>query len=126
MERNAYFVQILTPAVELVSVRALFIQKPEQMIADPEGLGILRPEDVIIRRERQTFTRLPKSGGVCFTVRTSMARLIELEDEDFNGLAMEIRAWPEDVKEYRGFGVWGEVVLRYCDQREMASIGDIE
>jgi hypothetical protein len=126
MERNAYFIQILAPAVELVSVRALFVQTPEQMIADSEGLGILRPEDVIIRRERQTFTRLPKSGGICFTVRTSMARLIELEDEDFKGLAMEIRAWPEDVMEYRGFGVWGDVVLRYCDERGIASMGDIE
>jgi hypothetical protein len=126
IERSAYFIQIAPPAAEVLSLRTLFIQTPEQMFAFEGGLGILRPQDVIVRRERQTFTRLERSEAVCFTVRTTMTRLIELKDEDYRGMAMGIRAWPEDVAEYRGVSVWGDVVLRYCDERVAGSIGNIE
>lgn len=88
------------------------------------GLGILRPAEIILRRERQTFSRLPESGAVCFTVRTSMSWLTELGVVDLAGLAREIKTWPQDVAEYRGFGVWGNVVLRYCDERCAGSTGE--
>jgi len=122
MERSAYFIQIAAPAVELISARSLLIQTPEQMFTDPGGLGILLPDWIIIRRERQTFTRLPQTEAVCFTVRTTMTRLTELKKEDFKGLAMEIRAWPQDVADYRRADIWGDVVLRYCDKRCAAMV----
>jgi hypothetical protein len=119
-EQSAYFIQLAPPAAGTLSPRTMFIQTPEQMFdREASGLtpGILRPEDVLVRKERQTFMRLELSGAICFAVHTSMTRLIQLSDEECFGLAMEVRAWPEDVAAYRSVDIWGDVVLRYCDDR---------
>jgi Protein of unknown function (DUF3445) len=122
IERNVFLIQIAAPAVELISARSLLIQTPEQMLIDPGGLGILMPDWIIIRRERQIFTRLPQTKAMCLTIRTTMTRLTELKKEDFKSLALEIRAWPQDVANYRRTDIWGDVVLRYCDERCAAMV----
>lgn len=80
------------------------------------GEGGLDKAWIIVRRERQTFIRLEQTGAVVFTVRTSMERLSSLSVEDLNGLRREVRAWPDDVAAYRCRDVWGDVLLRYCDE----------
>lgn len=78
--------------------------------------GALDKSWIVVRRERQTFTRLERTGAVVFTVRTCMDRLVSLGLGDLNGLRCEVRAWPDDVKTYRCFDVWGTVLLGYCDE----------
>lgn len=92
-----------------------------------QAVDVLTPEWIVVRRERQTFTRLEESLAVVFTVRTTMTRLTSLDYKDLNGLAKEIRAWSEDVATYRRYDIWGDTVLHYCDRRcaEMAQRNDL-
>ena len=70
----------------------------------PGNVNNLWPRDIIIRRERQTFRRLPKINAVVFTVKTTITPLVQFPKEELEGLAAEIRPWPEDIRE----GVLGE------------------
>jgi hypothetical protein len=116
MERHAYFIQVVPEGQELISSKTLFIQRGDDFFP---GGNIFRgrPEDVVLRRERQTFTRLESSDAVLFTVKTRTMRLTELRPEDYKGLAMEIRSWPEEVAKYKGRFFWEDVVLKYCGER---------
>lgn len=88
MERSNYFVQITTTEEPLVSI-----------LFKPDGLSQKVEPDaahIVIRRERQIFRRLPRSGGTLFSVKTSLTYLRDLEKE-LGNLAKEIKSWPEDV-----------------------------
>lgn len=121
-ERWAYFVQIVSPKVDILSKEALFVQSPGAMFAVPTSCGGLSSVGeklderwIVIRRERQTFTRLERTGAIVFTVRTRMGRLESLGLQELNGLRKEVRAWPDDVAKYRRRELWGEVLLGFCD-----------
>jgi hypothetical protein len=73
-----------------------------------------------VRRERQTCRRLLQSGAVLFTGHTSVHWLVDMSDEELDGLAEQIRGWDADMAEYRRREVWGECVLGYCDERKAA------
>lgn len=70
------------------------------------------------RSERQTLRRLPKSGGVVFTVRTYFHPITEIAQEDYvpGRLASGIRSWGEDVSRYKGKEKYGDVLLAYLDK----------
>lgn len=57
------------------------------------------PEMIMIRTERQTFRRLPKTGGILFTIRTYMTPVVELVQEPGvpARLASAVRSWPDVV-----------------------------
>ena len=98
----------------------LFIQTTNELFQDgPEAPHpspvLLRPEHITVRRERQTFTRLKKSGDVLFTVRTYMQPLTELVGEEIEGLLSQIRGWEGDMKTYKGWNHWGTVVEQWCE-----------
>jgi hypothetical protein len=98
----------------------LFIQTTAELFQDaPESASeqILHLDQIIVRRERQTFTRLEKSGAVLFTVRTYMQPLVELGIEEVRALKSQILGWEEEIRVYKGWGIWGEVVVGYCDER---------
>ncbi|TGO27713.1 hypothetical protein BPAE_0038g00590 [Botrytis paeoniae] len=105
MERSNLFIQA-TPI--------LFQDIPE---APPSPSFPLTPSDIYIRRERQTFTRLPKSNAVLFTVRTYMEKLVDLNSADAEAMAKQIRGWDGELARYKGVGIWGDVTLGYCDGR---------
>ncbi|KAF7951741.1 hypothetical protein EAE96_007040 [Botrytis aclada] len=105
MERSNLFIQA-TPI--------LFQDIPE---ATPYPSSPLTPSDIYIRRERQTFTRLPKSNAVLFTVRTYMEKLVDLNIADAEAMAKQIRGWDGELARYKGVGIWGDVTLGYCDGR---------
>lgn len=84
---------------------------------DQESLSI---EDILLRQERQTFRRLPKTGALLFSVKTTLDAFDELPLEQIQALATEIRSWPEDMAKYKGRDIWGQRVLDYCIQRSMA------
>jgi hypothetical protein len=77
-------------------------------------------EGIFLRTERQTLRRLGVSGGVIFTVRTYLTRVVSLAEEEGVAarLASALRSWPEDVGRYKGKerGNWWKLVLEHLDQ----------
>jgi Protein of unknown function (DUF3445) len=103
MERSNFFVQT-TPT--------LFHPHP----FPTSTTGVLRVHDLVIRHEKQTFRRLPKSNAILFTVRTYMDYLIDLDEGELADFAVAVRAWPGNVASYKGRDFWGPVALNYCDE----------
>ncbi|RYP72109.1 hypothetical protein DL771_004440 [Monosporascus sp. 5C6A] len=81
-------------------------------------------EHHFFRSERQTLRRLPKSGGVVFTIRTYFHPITEVAGEDYvpGRLASAIRSWGEDVSRYKGKEKYGEVLLEYLDKKHEEQI----
>ena len=71
------------------------------------------------RSERQSLRRLPRSGGVVFTIRTYFHPITEIADEPYvpGRLASAVRSWGEDVSRYKGKDRYGEVLLEYLDKK---------
>ncbi|KAI9725148.1 MAG: hypothetical protein M1828_003490 [Chrysothrix sp. TS-e1954] len=71
------------------------------------------------RSERQSLRRLPRSGGVVFTIRTYFHPVKEVAEEDFvpGRLASAVRSWGDDVSKYKGKERYGEVLLEYLDMK---------
>jgi hypothetical protein len=98
----------------------LFIQTTPDLFQDaPEKITegeIIMPKRLIVRRERQTFMRLANTGAVLFTVRTYMTPLVELGVEELKALKSQVMGWEEEIRVYKGWGIWGEPLLRRCDE----------
>lgn len=71
------------------------------------------------RSERQSLRRLPRSGGVVFTIRTYMRPITSLAEEPCvpGRLASAIRSWGDDVSRYKGKERYGDVLLEYLDRK---------
>ncbi|KZF25207.1 glycosyltransferase family 22 protein [Xylona heveae TC161] len=71
------------------------------------------------RSERQSLRRLPRSGGVVFTIRTYFHPIKEIAEEPFvpGRLASAIRSWGDDVAKYKGREKYGKVLLEYLDKK---------
>ncbi|KAL9019367.1 MAG: hypothetical protein Q9185_003353 [Variospora sp. 1 TL-2023] len=83
------------------------------------------------RSERQSLRRLPRSGGVVFTIRTYFEPIIKVAEEVGvpGRLASAVRSWGDDVARYKGRERYGEVLLEYLDgkhreQVEMGLVGE--
>ncbi|CAH0023835.1 unnamed protein product [Clonostachys rhizophaga] len=76
------------------------------------------------RSERQTLRRLPKSGGVVFTIRTYFLPVTELVSEDYvpGRLASAVRSWDDSVARYKGRERYGEVLLEYLDAKHQEQL----
>lgn len=117
MERSNYFIEVRRPDEDLFST--LF--RPEGL---SEETNQLRPHDIIVRRERQTFRRLPRTGALVFGVKTTLTALDELSMQELENLGKEVESWPEDVGKYKGRDIWGAKVLEFCrQQRAGPSVG---
>jgi hypothetical protein len=85
-----------------------------------EASGKVTIEGMYLRTERQTLRRLGMSGGVVFTVRTYLTRVVSLgEEEGVAGrLASALRSWPDDVGRYKGKerGDWWRMAVEYLEQ----------
>nr|POE93594.1 hypothetical protein CFP56_19606 [Quercus suber] len=71
------------------------------------------------RSERQSLRRLPRSGGVAFTVRTYFLPVTALAAEPHvpGRLASAVRSWGDDVARYKGRERYGDVLLEYLDRK---------
>ena len=71
------------------------------------------------RSERQSLHRLPRSGGVVFTIRTYFHPITEIAEEDYvpGRLASAVRSWGEDVSSYKGKERYGDVLLEFLDRK---------
>jgi hypothetical protein len=107
LERSTYFIQASPPEDPLVS--KLFRPDTLSELARPKA------RDIIVRRERQTFRRLPKSGVVLFAVKTALTPLMDLNQEQRLNLAREIRSWPDNIAAYKGRDFWGRCVLDFIE-----------
>ena len=117
MERSNYFVEVKRPDEELFEI----LYRPTTLSEDNPNPS---PQDIVIRRERQTFRRLPKTGTLVFGVKTTLTTLDELPMEELENLAKEIKSWPDYVGEYKGRQVWGSKALEFCEQKRRMEEGE--
>ncbi|PWY97807.1 hypothetical protein BCV70DRAFT_166146 [Testicularia cyperi] len=77
------------------------------------------PERVVMRTERQTLRRMPRSNCILFTIRTYLVPLTTMVEEPGvpARLASAIRSWPDDVQFYKGAELYKETVLPYLDDK---------
>ncbi|CAI7565579.1 unnamed protein product [Penicillium bialowiezense] len=111
MERSNYFVEVKSPEENLTDILYRPHALCEKELSDPS------PSQILIRRERQTFRRLPRTGALVFGVKTYLTPLDELPMAELANLAKEMKTWPEYVSEYKGRDVWGAKVLEYYRER---------
>jgi len=76
-------------------------------------------EHHFFRSERQSLRRLPRSGGVVFTIRTYFHPITEVAEEPYvpGRLASAVRSWGDDVSGYKGRERYGDVLLEYLDAK---------
>ena len=76
-------------------------------------------ENHYFRSERQSLRRLPRSGGVVFTIRTYFHPVTEIAAEPYvpGRLASAVRSWGEDVSRYKGKERYQDVLLEYLDRK---------
>lgn len=81
-------------------------------------------EHHFFRSERQSLRRLPRSGGVVFTIRTYFHPITEIAEEDYvpGRLASAVRSWGEDVSRYKGRERYQDVLLEYLDQKHREQV----
>ncbi|MGV6819468.1 MAG: heme-dependent oxidative N-demethylase family protein, partial [Parvularcula sp.] len=73
--------------------------------AHPRFSGLTGPEIIkagFVRIERQTLTKLPRTGAILFTIRTHLDPLESLSDANRRDLAAAIEAMTEAEHQYRG------------------------
>jgi hypothetical protein len=104
----------------------LFIQTTPVLFQDvPEvASASLTADDIFVRRERQTFTRLERSQAVLFTVRTYMEKLVDMDAEEIDALGKQVRGWEGEMAKYKGIEGWGKVCLEFCDEVTAAREGE--
>ncbi|KAH0587145.1 hypothetical protein H2248_005960 [Termitomyces sp. 'cryptogamus'] len=77
--------------------------------------------NIRLRSERQTLRRLPRSGAILFGIRTYLTPIEKLAQETgvARRLASSMRAWSDEVGEYKGKngGGWWDVVMDYLDEK---------
>lgn len=76
------------------------------------------------RSERQTLRRLPRSGGVVFTIRTYFHPITEICEEPYvpGRLASAVRSWGDDVSKYKGKERYQDVLLEYLDRKHKEQV----
>ena len=81
-------------------------------------------ENHYFRSERQSLRRLPRSGGVVFTIRTYFEPITKIAKEPGvpGRLASAVRSWGDDVSKYKGRERYGEVLLEYLDQEHRKQV----
>ena len=118
--RNNYFIQVDDNLAWSHSIG------PE----DSDGLGWLTAEKNkaiehhMFRSERQSLRRLPRSGGVVFTIRTYFHPITEISKQPYvpGRLASALRNWGDDVARYKGREMYQDVLLEYLDRKHREQV----
>ena len=76
------------------------------------------------RSERQSLRRLPRSGGVVFTIRTYFHPVTEVAEEPGvpGRLASAVRSWGDNVAKYKGRERYQDVLLEYLDRKHQEQV----
>jgi hypothetical protein len=114
LTRSTLYIQTYPDSRPLAHL--LFIQEAKDFF--PGNLSSLLPQHIVVRREHQTFRRLPKSGAVIYSTRTEVSRLTELDVHSRRKLVEEIRGWDREVATRKGLELWQRVVIGYCEGKK--------
>lgn len=73
-----------------------------------------------------TVFRLPRSGGIVFTIRTYFHPITEICKEPYvpGRLASAMRSWGDDVSRYKGKAQYAGTVLEYLDDMHRQQVED--
>ncbi|KAJ5491084.1 hypothetical protein N7539_002651 [Penicillium diatomitis] len=112
MERSNYFVEVKQSDERLIEI----LYRPQGLCEKSDSRDPT-PSDILIRKERQTFRRLPHSETILFGVKTYLTPLDQLSMPELENLVREMKTWPDFVGEYKGKHVWGHKVLEYYQGR---------
>ena len=118
--RNNYFIQVDDDLAWSHSIGS----------EDSDGIGWFTAEKNKaiehhwFRSERQSLRRLPRSGGVVFTIRTYFHPVTEISREPGvpGRLASAVRSWGDDVSRYKGKERYQEVLLEYLDEKHRGQV----
>ncbi|KAL8665523.1 MAG: hypothetical protein Q9202_002228 [Teloschistes flavicans] len=135
--RNNYFVQVdddLAWSHSIGPEDALHDPATGKVVLQAEGWSSAEKNKAIehhhFRSERQSLRRLPRSGGVVFTIRTYFHPVTEIVEEVGvpGRLASAVRSWGDDVARYKGRERYGDVLLEFLDgkHREQVERGLVE
>ncbi|KAG7004318.1 hypothetical protein G7Y79_00026g059020 [Physcia stellaris] len=124
--RNNYFIQVDDDLAWSPSIG------PEDSDAQSQAQGWTTAEKDkaiehhFLRTERQSLRRLPKSGGVVFTIRTYFHPITEVAREKGvpGRLASAVRSWGDDVARYKGRERYQAVLLEYLDREHGRQIAE--
>lgn len=78
-------------------------------------------EQIYFRSERQSLRRLPRSGGVVFTIRTYFIPMVEICEEPWvpRRLLNGMKSWEEDVADYKGLYQYKDVCYDYLERKAL-------
>lgn len=76
-------------------------------------------ERLMFRSERQSLRRLPRSGGILFTIRTYFLPVKDIAAEPYvpRRLLNGIKAWSPNVAGYKGLEKYGECLIPYLEAK---------
>lgn len=113
--RNNYFLQTDSDLAWSSSIGSEEVQEVGWNTAKP-ATDI---NNIYYRSERQSVRRLPITGCVIFTIRTYFLPVTEMCKEPHipRRLLNGILSWDEDVKVYRGYDKFNEVLLPYLEEQ---------
>ncbi|OAQ72462.1 mannosyl transferase [Pochonia chlamydosporia 170] len=118
--RNNYFIQVDDSLAWSHSIGAE--DNPTVSWSTAEKDTII--ENHWFRSERQTLRRLPKTGAICFTIRTYFHPVTEIVQEEYvpGRLASAVRSWDDNVSIYKGREKYGDILLEYLDKKHQEQI----
>ncbi|MCJ1461763.1 hypothetical protein MMC07_000362 [Pseudocyphellaria aurata] len=123
--RNNYLIQADD---NLAWSTALASEDDDAAIAQHAGWSSAQKSTVAeshyFRSERQSLRRLPRSGGVVFTIRTYFELITKVASERGvpGRLASAIRSWGPDTAIYKGRDRFGDVLVDYLDTMHRAQV----
>ncbi|KAF8529912.1 hypothetical protein JB92DRAFT_3106604 [Gautieria morchelliformis] len=132
--RNNYFFQI-DKDIAWASIHHgeedRFDQSTHMPRAEALGDGKWQPpqattdmSQVYFRSERQSLRRLPKTGCICFTIRTYFHPVTEIiEEPGIPGrLAAAVRSWPDPIAQSKGKELYADTMLPWLDSLHQKQI----
>lgn len=129
--RNNYFIQVDDKLAWSSSIGSEDAEGgQQQMVGWSSAQKHKAIEHHYFRSERQSLRRLPRSGGVVFTIRTYLEPVVRIAREKGvpGRLASGVRSWGEDAARYKGREKYGEVLLEYLDRchSEQVERGEVD
>lgn len=113
--RNNYFIQTDNDVAWSSSIGPEDIKEVGWNTAD----AAVDINNVYYRSERQSVRRLPLTGCIIFTIRTYFLPMTKMCQEPYipKRLLDGILSWDDDVKTYRGYEKFKDVLLPYLEEQ---------
>ncbi|KAL6715178.1 hypothetical protein ACLMJK_007442 [Lecanora helva] len=122
--RNNYFLQVDDSLPWSTSIGSEDADETSEAIGWNTAEKNKAIEHHYFRSERQSLRRLPRSGGVVFTIRTYFEPVTKIVKEPGvpGRLASAVRSWGDDVAKYKGRERYGDVLLEFLDREHRRQV----